>query len=463
MLTGGVLSRALALGPAQGSVHVNPSSRQYAALKVLGRKGLRLPESLPYPDLPPGTDTMPAVEHIVVLIMENHSFDNILGMLRRSDGFKLGPDRKPTATNPYSDGRIQHAFHMPTTCQLHGAPGQEWTTSHEAYASGALDGFVRASGAVAMGYWNEEDLPFTYSLASTFPVADRWFCSVLGQTDPNRRFVIAGTSGGMVDDVNIPSQAALLNGKANGTIFQRLSTYGIGWANYASSFPLGATPELYLVNDASLETGSHLRTFDDFFTDAAKGNLPGFSFLDQDYNTQSQENPQNIVVGEAMMERVVQALGRGPGWAKSLLVLTYDEHGGYYDHVPPPVALAPDSLAPVVLPGESTYDGFERYGFRVPGLIVSPYSRRGAVSHTVFDHTSVLALVERKWNLPAMTYRDANANDLTDLIDLHAMAHGRLNFPELPPLAAAGDTPTALACSTSGPGAIPPPGSITSP
>jgi phospholipase C len=467
VLSGGALSRAVADGPTRGGVPVSPSSPQYPALQVLGRKCLRQPNSLPFPNLPAGTDTMPAVEHVVVLVMENHSFDNILGMLGRGDGFRLGPGGVPKASNPYPDGSIQHAFHMPTTCQLSGSPSQEWAASHTAYDDGLMDGFVRAQpsagtdAGVAMGYWTGADLPFTYSLASTFPIADRWFCSVLGQTDPNRRFLIAGTSGGMVDDVNISSQAALLTETVNGTIFQRLSTYGIDWANYVSSFPLGATPELYPVNDTPLETGSNVRTFDQFFTDAASGALPSFSFLDENYDTQSQENPQNIVVGEAMLAQVVQSLGAGPGWAKSLLVVTYDEHGGYYDHVPPPAALAPDSLAPVVLSGESTYDGFGRYGIRVPGLIVSPYARWGHVSHTVFDHTSVLALVERKWNLPAMTLRDANANDLTDLIDLRAMARGRLNFPELPTLAAPGDTPQALACSTSGPGTIPPPGSIT--
>jgi phospholipase C len=461
VLSGGALSRATAGGPFQGGLRVSPSSPLFPALEVLGRKGLRLPDSLPFPDLPAGTDTMPTIEHVVVIVMENHSFDNLLGMLRRSDGFRLGPGAQPTATNPYADGRIQHAFHMPTTCQLSGAPGQEWSTSHVAYDNGAMDGFVRGSGGVAMGYWTQDDIPFTYSLASAFPIADRWFCSVLGQTDPNRRYLIAGTSGGMTDDIGIPSQTALLSQQANGTIFQRLTTYGIDWANYVTSFPLGATPELYPVNDTPLESGSHLRPFDQFFTDAAAGTLPSFSFLDEDFDTQSQENPQNIVVGEAMLAQVVQAVGNGPGWARSLLVITYDEHGGYYDHVPPPVALAPDSLAPVVLPGESTYDGFERYGFRVPGLIVSPYSRREHVSHTVFDHTSILALVERKWNLPAMTCRDANANDLTDLIDLWAMARSRPIFPALPPLAAAGNTPEALACSTSGPGTIPPPESIS--
>jgi phospholipase C len=114
-----------------------------------------------------------------------------------------------------------------------------------------------------------------------------------------------------------------------------------------------------------------------------------------------------------------------------------------------------------VLPGESTSEGFERYGLRMPGLIVSPYSRRDHVSHTVFDHTSILALVERKWNLPAMTCRDADANDLTDLTDLLAMARSRPIFPALPPLAPAGNLPEALTCSTSGPGTIPPPESVS--
>ncbi|HEY1699659.1 MAG TPA: alkaline phosphatase family protein [Trebonia sp.] len=155
-----------------------------------------------------------------------------------------------------------------------------------------------------------------------------------------------------------------------------------------------------------------------FFTAAANGTLPAFSFIDPDYSSQSQENPQNIVVGEALMP-------------------------------------------PVVQPGEELYEGFARYGFRVPSVVVSPYAKCDHVSHVVHDHTSVLAFVERKWNLPAFTYRDANANDLTDFLDLGALAAGNPTFPELPPLAAPGDTAARLACSTTGPGTIPPSDSIT--
>jgi phospholipase C len=125
------------------------------------------------------------------------------------------------------------------------------------------------------------------------------------------------------------------------------------------------------------------------------------------------------------------------------------------------VALAPDLIAPVVQPGESAFEGFERFGVRVPAVLVSPYAKRDYVSHVVYDHTSVLALVQRKWNLPALTLRDANANDLTDMIDLGALAEASPTFPTLPTLAAPGNTPAALACSVTGPGLIPPAGSIS--
>jgi phospholipase C len=127
----------------------------------------RQPGSLPHPDLPEGTDTIPQIEHIIVVMMENHSYDNRLGMLHRpgADGFRLGRHGLPRATNPYPDGRVQHAFHMPTTCQLPAQPAQDWPDSHIQYDGGRNDGFVRSgSGPVAMGYWQRADQPFYYSL-----------------------------------------------------------------------------------------------------------------------------------------------------------------------------------------------------------------------------------------------------------------------------------------------------------
>ena len=207
--------QVLALGAVTAGVLGNTADAavlpgQQAALRALGRRSLRLPGSLPRPGLPSGSDLLPGIDHIVVLMLENHSFDNIFGMLGRGDGFTLRHGR-PTATNPYPDGRIQHAFRMPTTCQLPSRPSQEWTASHNAYHNGANDGFVSTPispatteivGGVAMGYWTGDDLPFTYSLARAFPIADRWFSSLLGQTHPNPRYLIAGTSVGLTATVN---------------------------------------------------------------------------------------------------------------------------------------------------------------------------------------------------------------------------------------------------------------------
>jgi phospholipase C len=181
-------------------------------------------------------------------------------------------------------------------------------------------------------------------------------------------------------------------------------------------------------------------------------------FLDENYATQSQENPQDIVIGEQIVYDVVMALAESPNWSKTLLILNYDEHGGYYDHVLPPVAIAPDLTPPIVQPGQPIFDGFTRYGFRVPAVVISPYSLPNWVTHTVFDHTSILAMIERKWNLPAMTYRDANANDLTDFLDMSALAQGKArSFEEFIPSLA---KPAPSNVPKNAP-KLPPPGSVT--
>ena len=260
-----------------------------------GRHGhLRQPGSLPYPNQPEGTDTIPQIEHIVVLMMENHSYDNKLGVLRRpdADGFRIGRDGLPLAENPYANGDIQHAFRMPTTCQLSGAPSQTWLDSHTQFDNGRNDGFVvSGSGPVAMGYWGQADQPFYYSLAKIFPIADRYFSSLLGQTYPNRRYLISATSIGMVNDT-LP---ALTDYPANGTIFDRLDAAGMSWKDYYSTLPTTELyPQLYLKN-----AGTKVVPIADFFTDAAAGTLPGFCLVEPNYVTQSEEDPQNIAVGES--------------------------------------------------------------------------------------------------------------------------------------------------------------------
>ena len=417
-------------------------------------KPLRKPGSRPYPKLPVGTDTIPQIEHIVIVMMENHSYDNRLGMLRRpgADGFTIGRNGKPLNTNPYKNGWIQHAFRMPTTCQNH-KPAQDWLNSHLQLGTGHNNGFVESGvGGTAMGYWERADQPFYYSMASVFPIADRYFCSVLGQTYPNRRYLMAATSLGQVDDT-VPK---LTDYPANGTIFDHVAAAGVSWKDYYTSLSTTELfPELYIKN-----TGKKIVKIAQFYQDAAAGKLPGVCMVEPDYNTQSEENPQDIVEGEQFVAKVVDAVMKGPAWDKTLLIWTYDEHGGYYDHVVPPAALAPDSIKPDVPKGEKVYTGFRQYGFRVPFVLVSPYARRNYVSHRVMDHASICALIEYKWNLPAMTYRDANATPMLDMLDLKNPAFRtppKLARPLL-------DTDKgSLKCLKSGPGVIPPPGSITKP
>jgi phospholipase C len=449
----GLLKAGLVAGAVAGAGAWSPADA--SALRSGWHRKLRKPGSLPYPKLPMGTDTIPQIEHIVILMMENHSYDNRLGMLQRcgADGFRIGRNGKPVATNPYANGDIQHAFRMPTTCQLTGKPTQEWEQSHIQFSNGRNNGFVESlSGPVAMGYWEKADQPFYYSMASVFPISDRYFCSLLGQTYPNRRYLISATSLGMTDDT-IPS---LTSYPPNGTIFDKVHDAGLSWKDYYStSSTTELYPELYLKN-----YGKNVLPIADFFKAAAAGTLPDLTLVEPNYGTQSEEDPQNIVVGEVFASKVIHAVMNGPGWSKTLLIWNYDEHGGYYDHVPPPPALAPDDIPPDVLPGESKYNGFHQYGFRVPMAVISPWSRPNYVSHVVNDHTSICALVETKWNLPAMTYRDANAGNLLDMVDFRYPAF--LHPPCLAkPLL---DTdPSSAKCSVTGPGHIPPPGSISPP
>jgi phospholipase C len=213
--------------------------------------------------------------------------------------------------------------------------------------------------------------------------------------------------------------------------------------------------ELYPTDDGAF-SATNVKSIDQFFADAASGHLPSFSLLDPNYNTQSQENPSDMVRFEAFLAQAVHALGSSPGWRQTMLIVTYDEHGGYYDHIAPPAALAPDSVGPMVQPGESTYDGYARYGFRVPrsSSARTPSVTMSATSSTTTPRSWPSWSASGTW--PAMTYRDANANNLTDFLDLGAMEARQPTFPELPPLAAAGMNAATLACEKTGPGRIPP-------
>jgi phospholipase C len=464
-----------------------------AEYRLRRRPGGGRPAGLPpSPSKPAGTDLIPQIKHIVVLMMENHSYDNYLGMLSgRGEGFPLGADGKPELFNPDTAGEPIRAHHLTSTAQRPDVPSQSWHATHHQWDEGKCDGFVTstqvvvpaagdvdaaacegAGAAVGMGYWTEDDLPFYYGLARTFPLADRWFSSCLGPTFPNRRFLIAGTAHGLIDDASYD----LLDQPPGGTIFDLLSRHGISWANYhaaaadqskfrhfmhhkrkmarrrlqsaARTLPAvksGVQKDIQFTADVfPVGIGlymRHIHSTDQFFADADNGTLPAFSIVDPDFDTYSEENPQDIRKGESFAAEVINRVMHGKGWPGTLLIWVYDEHGGYYDHVPPPAAVPPDDVEGRSLAGSPTTlqaalrpffphvvkteknltEGprrYDRYGFRVPAVLVSPYSRPGYVCGEVFDHTSVLKLVEQKWNLPPLTARDAAAVAPLSALDL---------------------------------------------
>lgn len=211
------------------------------ALRVLGKssKDFRLPGSLPNPKKPAGSDGLPGIDHIVVLMMENHSYDNIWGTLDRPDaeGFPIDHKTgKPSPTNKFANGTILHAWEIPETCQRTpgtDAPTQNWVSSHLQYDNGSMDGFVTGNGVkpISMGYFTKDKLPFTHSIGEIFPIGDRYFCSVLGQTWPNRMYFIAGTSVGIVNTGQNLTGLPVVD-----TIFDRLNQYKISWRNYVVGF-----------------------------------------------------------------------------------------------------------------------------------------------------------------------------------------------------------------------------------
>jgi len=414
----------------------------------------RKPDSLPDPTRAAGTvDPKMPFDHVVIVMQENHSFDNYFGMLPRrgqpkADGFSFDASGKPTNSNPYKNGYLV-AQHADTHCQP-GGVGQSWRSTHIQIDGGKMDGFPQTSPD-SMLYWDQADLPFYYSLATTFCLGDRWFCSAPCQTYPNRRFLLAATAFGLIST----DTSSLTENPPNGTIVDRLDKYGVTWKDYFTDLPATGVIESIPQNHPQ-----NLATVQQFMVDCAAGTLPQVSFVDSDIGVlaippstnevesqnQDEENPADISLGENFVSGVVNAVLGSPLWPRILLVWTYDEHGGYYDHVPPPPAIPPDDIKPRLGPNDPP-GGYDIYGPRVPAVVISGHAKPKSVTSVVHDHTSILATIQAKWNLPAMTYRDANATTLMDFLDAT-----QVTFPEPPTLAAPSDlAQSEQTCSTTEP------------
>ncbi|MFE4463122.1 alkaline phosphatase family protein [Nocardia tengchongensis] len=358
------------------------------------------------------------IDHIIVLMMENRSFDHYLGWLPGANGKQGG------LTFTDRNGKARSTFHLSTTqgCQYND-PDHSFEGGRVALNNGACDGWLRAgdNDEFPIGYYEQNDLAFYGNAAPAWTVCDNYFAAIMAETTPNRVYQHAAQTDRIHNSMTVSTLP---------TIWDRLAAAGIPGRYYFSDVPfIGLWGAKYL---------SISRRFSSFLTDCAAGTLPAVSFVDpgflgEDSGASTDDHPHaDIRAGQAFLNQVYQAVTKGPAWSRTLLIINYDEWGGFFDHVPPQVA--PDANPDWGL-----------RGFRVPCLVISPRARRGHVAHQVYDHTSVLKAIEWRWGLPSLTPRDAAARNISEVLDFTGAPN--LDAPQwnVPPIKPGSCSPAAVA------------------
>jgi phospholipase C len=413
---------------------------------------------LPVGGVVQGPKSFPQVTHIVWMLQENRSFDNYFGKLndyRQAHGLSAEVDGIPAnASNPSADGTTQiQPFHLNTVCIENVTPS--WNESRidvnrfsPNMQTGPMNGFVYSAahyavdenlagrgpyvdtaGVRAMGYYTERELPYYYFMATQFATSDRFFSAILSRTPSNRIANLAASALGVVD--NIPVGASF---EGQRTIFHLLQATGISWKIYETS---GNTYLGYFGAFLAENQAAHVAPISQYFTDLANGTLPEVAFietgvevLDTGGTNSLDEHPDaNIQDGAAFVAKIVNALMQSTSWSSSVFILTYDEAGGLYDHVPPQPAVIPDAIPPQLGPN-IIVDDYSRTGMRVPLLVISPFTKKGYVSHTVMDSTAILKFIETRFGLPSLTARDAAQPDMSEFFDFQGSPN---STPPTPP------------------------------
>jgi phospholipase C len=329
--------------------------------------------------------TLDSIKHVVIACQENHTFDEYFGYYPKVGKFGIPPNY----SQPDSEGGVIKPYHLPSPVSED--IDHSWRSIHREWNNGAMDGFFTTNGSSALGYYDRADLPYYYALADSFTLCGNYFCSVRGPTVPNRLTLVSGTAGGnTTNDLNAGSLDYP-------TIVDLLDTHKITWKGYNLGRDTASTPSLEHYNvltffkkwqhDPRLQIKEH-----DYYADLHAGTLPQVSFLITE-SLISEHPPADIHLGQKKMAQVINALMASSAWKSSVLFLTYDEGGGFFDHVAPPQV-----------------DAYG-LGFRVPMLVVSPWAKRGYVSGQLYEHSSILKFIERRFGLPSL----ASVNHLFDV------------------------------------------------
>lgn len=436
------------------------------------------------------TAGLSSLNHIVFLAQENRSFDHYFGALRQYWAQNGYPDQAfdglpqfnptpgpvpsipgcdPAAPSPadckFDTSNPVASYHLLTQCVEN--PSPSWNESHVDWNfndqvgkyPAMLDGFVYTAahdarnyqppfndvnGVRAMGYYDGNDLNYYYFMASNFGTSDRWFNPEMTRTNPNREYLIAGTSQGRAYPPGTNAQDS--TPLTATTIFEELQKAGISWKIYVD--PKGSNCSGPPYDPACLLQLSYVKEFafgqtipaaypqniapiSQYFTDAQNGTLPAVAQIEPGTDAGTDEHPSNSdavptnsQTGAAYIATMINQLMQSPSWKDSAFILTFDEAGGFYDHVPPQPTVSPDGIKPVDLqPGDvcTTITGptcdFTYTGYRVPLIVVSPFTKKNYVSHTTADFTAILKLIETRFGVPSLTKRDAAQMDMTEFFD----------------------------------------------
>ncbi|KAJ3110453.1 hypothetical protein HDU96_006608 [Phlyctochytrium bullatum] len=408
--------------------------------------------------VPPSPTPVPTgvaakIKKVVVLVMENRSFNNLAGYYNHTTdidnliqyNIKNGKSFcNPVDVTNLSKGTICAGPNAPNR-QIndpdHSLPGGQYQLFGQLYANTTnapavppMSGFVsqhrKSTGSSAASKLNPvidglsvDKVPRSFALARHFVLFDKWFASVPGPTNPNRAFLTSATAAGHGYNDNSFTRGTL----TQRSIFQALSEAGISWKNYdgsSSSFP-SFYPDARFYSWVNKNAVSNVVKANQFFTDAAADALPAFSWINPECCLQYSYHPPSLVSdGEAFLKKVYEAVRASKSWESTALVITFDEHGGFADHVPSPPAIPPgDNLDyAFTQDGISSVFKFDRFGVRVPTFVISPWVPAGKVEHApaagTYDHTSILKFVESLWGLTPLTLRDANAPNFDHLFSL---------------------------------------------
>ncbi len=440
--------------PLSGSVSISPAQNTTYTATAKNAAGESRTASATVTVAAPGS--LQSIKHIIFFIQENRTFDHYFGMLAQYraargiasddiDGYDASDMQKYAQLDTLGNAVLP--YHQRSVCIENTSPS--WNPTHYAYDNGLMDNFVSVKEIPStidpqyhrvMGYYDETDIPYYYEAASQFGTSDRFFASVMAGTLANRMYLFAATSAGHI----FSEDKAPDGGFPVTTIFELLRDHNITWryyyqdnsvflSNFAAWYDPAIRGNVYPIDAAN---GGWFSTL---ASSTADQDLPSVIFIEHASQLELDEHPgENMQQGAARVATIVNALLQSPAWQSSVFIISHDDPGGFYDHVPPYSVPAPDNVAPIFTVTPSLPGDFSLSGLRLPLLVISPWVKPHFVSHIPREFTSILKLIEVRFGLPSLTARDAAADDMTEFFDFSRPAW--LVPPQLPP------QPTTGAC-----------------